>query len=240
MFEGFARRALHTPRGEVCARVGGEGPPLLLLHGYLVAAMADAGFESFAVVGHDRGGRVGYRMALDHPARVTRLAVLDIVPTLEFWQRIDPGSALLYWHWTFLSQPAPMPERMIAADPDGFFEHLRRIGLGAAKGRYPDTVMAAYRAQLDDPATVEGFCEDYRAGATVDREHDADRGTIACPVMALWGARGALEAFYDDVLAVWRPWAPDLRGHAIDASHFLVEDEPEAVTAELLAFLGPS
>lgn len=163
--------------------------------------MREAGFETFAVVGHDRGGRVGYRMALDHPGRVTRLAVLDIVPTLEFWQRIDRGSALLYWHWTFLSQPAPLPERMIAADP-------------------------------------EGFCEDYRAGATIDCEHDAASGTITCPVMALWAARGALGAFYDDVLAVWRPWAPDLRGHVIDASHFLVEDEPEAVTGELLTFLG--
>lgn len=128
---------------------------------------------------------------------------------------------------------------MIAADPEGFFQHhLRRIGLGAAEGRYPDAVTAVYRSQLDDPATVEGFCEDYRAGATIDCEHDAASGTITCPVMALWAARGALGAFYDDVLAVWRPWAPDLRGHVIDASHFLVEDEPEAVTGELLTFLG--
>jgi haloacetate dehalogenase len=205
-----------------------------------VDAMAALGHERFAVAGHDRGGRVAYRMALDHPERVTALAVLDIVPTAEVWARADATLALGYWHWGFLAQPAPLPERLILGDPDAFFDlHVRGIGLGREEGRYPEQVMAAYRRQLADPAAVEAICEDYRAGATIDRELDeADRGrVIDCPVLAMWGTRGALEIFYGDVLAVWRPWAPDLRGHGIDASHFLVEDRPEEVAGELVAFL---
>jgi haloacetate dehalogenase len=290
MFEAFERRDLATPRGTICARVGGHGPPLLVLHGYpetslmwrdagprlaehftvvaadlpgygdsfrpepaedhsahskramaadLVAAMSDLGHERFFVAGHDRGGRVAYRMALDHPDRVTRLAVLDVVPTAEVWRRIDRTAAFVYWHWTFLAQPPPLPERMILAAADDFLEeHLARIGLGAAPGRYPDDVMAVYRAQLRDPATVGAICEDYRAGASIDLEHDESGGTIGCPVFALWGGRGALPLFYGDVLDVWEPWAPDLTGHAVDASHFLIEDEPEQVANELSRFFS--
>ena len=292
-FDGFELRRVPTPRGDVLARVGGGGPPLLLLHGYpqthlmwhaaahhlaerftvvaadmpgyggsfrpapapdhtphskrelardLVAAMAELGFERFAIAGHDRGGRVAYRMALDHPDRVTRLAVLDIVPTGDVWARADRTFAIGYWHWPFLAQPAPLPERLIGSDPDAYWEHhLRRIGLGGVPGRYPDEVLAAYRAQLDDPAVVEAICEDYRAGATIDVEHDeAERGArrIDCPVLVLWAARGALPIFYGDVLAVWRPWAGDVQGKALDASHFLVEDRPEETAAALAAFLG--
>jgi haloacetate dehalogenase len=277
----------------VLARVGGSGPPLLVLHGYpqthlmwhsaapqlaerftvvaadipgyggsfrpapapdhaphskralaedLVAAIAELGFERFAVAGHDRGGRVAYRMALDHPDRVTRLAVLDIVPTGDVWARADRMFAIGYWHWPFLAQPAPLPERLIGSDPDAYWQHhLRRIGLGGEPGRYPDEVLAAYRAQLDEPAVVEAICEDYRAGATIDVEHDeADRDLrrIDCPVLVLWAARGALPLFYGDVLAVWRAWADDVRGEALDASHFLVEDRPEESAAALTAFLG--
>ncbi|MEA2211969.1 MAG: haloacetate dehalogenase [Solirubrobacteraceae bacterium] len=290
MFAGFERYDLETPRGTVCARVGGAGPPLLLLHGYpqtglmwrdvgpalarqftvvaadlpgygdsfrpeptedhcahskramaadLVAAMSALGHARFGVAGHDRGGRVAYRMALDHPDRVQRLAVLDIVPTAEVWRRIDRTSAYLYWHWPFLAQPAPLPERMILAAADEFLdEHVRRIGLGVAPGRYPEEVMAVYRGQLRDPPTVQAICEDYRAGASIDVDHDEAGGTIGCPVLALWAARGALPIFYGDVLDVWRPWAPDVRGHAIEASHFLIEDEPEQVAAELGEFFG--
>jgi haloacetate dehalogenase len=209
-----------------------------------VEAMAALGFARFAVAGHDRGGRVAYRMALDHPAAVERLAVLDIVPTGEVWRRADAGFGRGYWHWAFLSQPAPLPERLIAGDPQAYFDlHvLRGMGLGREPGRYPPDVLDAYRRLLDDPGTVEAMCEDYRAGASVDPEADeADRAAgrrIACPVLALWGARGALPGFYGDPLDVWRPWAPDLRGRAVDASHFLAEDRPEEVAAELLAFLG--
>jgi haloacetate dehalogenase len=292
MFDGFSTLNLETERGMVHARVSGDGPPLLVLHGYpethlmwhaaapllaerftviatdlagygnslhpepaadhaphskralardQVQAMAALGHERFAVAGHDRGGRVAYRMALDHPDTVTALAVLDIVPTAEVWARANDRMALGYWHWGFLAQPAPLPERLIAGDPDAYFDHhLRAIGLGAAAGRYPEEVLAAYRDQLRDPGTVTAICEDYRAGATIDRLHDeADRGrAIACPVLVLWGRRGALELFYGDVLDVWRGWAHDVRGRGIDASHFLVEDRPDEVTAEITAFLA--
>ena len=222
-FDGFESKRIPTPRGDVFARVGGDGPPLLLVHGYpethlmwhpvapalaerftvvaadlpgygdsfrppvsddhashskralaadLVAAMAALGFDTFAVAGHDRGARVAYRMALDHPAVVTRLAVLDVVPTGEVWRRADATLALGYWHWAFLAQPAPLPERLISADPDGFWLAAERIGLKPGDPRYPDAVLRAYRAQLDDPAFVTAMCEDYRAGATIDRAHD--------------------------------------------------------------------
>jgi haloacetate dehalogenase len=292
MFDGFTARDLPTERGTIHAMVGGEGPPLLLLHGYpqthlmwhasapllaehftvvaadlsgyggsfrptpagdhvphskralaldQVQAMASLGHERFAVAGHDRGGRVAYRMALDHPDRVTALAVLDIVPTAEVWARADDKLALGYWHWGFLAQPAPLPERLIAGDPDAYFDHhLVMIGLGGDPEAYPDEVMAAYRRQLDDGTAVTAICEDYRAGATVDRQLDeADRGReITCPVLCLWGARGALPLFYDDVLTVWRPWAPGVTGRGVEASHFLAEDRPHEVAAALIAFLA--
>jgi haloacetate dehalogenase len=204
-----------------------------------VQAMASLGYERFAVAGHDRGGRVAYRMALDHPDTVGALAVLDIVPTADVWARADDKLALVYWHWGFLAQAAPLPERLIAGDPDAYFDyHLLMIGLGTDAELYPDEVMAAYRRQLDDVTAVNAICEDYRAGATIDRQLDeADRGRhIACPVLCLWGARGALPFLYGEVLDVWRPWAPDVSGRGVDASHFLVEDQPEEVAAELAAF----
>ncbi|AGZ44056.1 alpha/beta fold hydrolase [Actinoplanes friuliensis] len=292
MFDGFARHDLQTSRGPIFARVAGQGPPVLLLHGYpqthvmwhtaadllqkhftvvvadlpgygesfrpvpaadhtphskralavdLVQAMGLLGHERFAVAGHDRGGRVAYRMALDHPDRVTAAAVIDVVPTGDVWARADAKMALGYWHWAFLAQPAPLPERLIAADPDAFFDfHVRALGLGRAPDRYPADLMAGYRALLDDAGTVQAICEDYRAGAGVDREHDdADRGVrrIECPLLALWSANGALPRFYGDVLDVWRPWADDVTGQAMPASHFVVEDQPEATAEALTEFL---
>ncbi|HEY1520673.1 MAG TPA: alpha/beta hydrolase [Solirubrobacteraceae bacterium] len=204
-----------------------------------VQAMAALGYERFAVAGHDRGGRVAYRMALDHPDRVSALAVLDIVPTAEVWARADDRLLLGYWHWGFLAQPAPLPERLIAGDADAYLDHhLRSIGLGREVGRYPEGVLAAYRAQLNDASAVQAICEDYRAGATIDRQLDeADRGRlIDCPVLVLWGTQGALGLFYGDVLAVWQSWARDVRGRGVEASHFLVEDRPEEVAQELTAF----
>jgi haloacetate dehalogenase len=294
-FEDFELRDVETSRGRVRARIGGSGPPLLLLHGYpqshlmwhaaapllaerhtvvaadlpgygdsfrprlsddhashskralaadLVEAMAQLGHGAFAVAGHDRGGRVAYRMALDRPEVVTRLAVLDIVPTGEVWRRADRDFARGYWHWAFLALPAPLPERLIGGDRQAFFDlHVRAgMGMGAEPGRYPPEVLDAYRRLLDDPGTVEAMCEDYRAGATVDVEHDdADREAgrqITCPLLVLWAGRGGLPGFYGDVLEVWRPWAPDVRGEALDATHFLAEDRPEETAARLLAFLA--
>jgi haloacetate dehalogenase len=295
MFDGFTEQEVPTGRGTVFARVGGSGPPLLLLHGYpqthlmwhaaapllagrntlvvadlpgygasfrpvatpdhaahskralavdLVEAMSRLGHDTFAVAGHDRGGRVAYRMALDHLDRVTAAAVFDVVPTGEVWSRADAKMALGYWHWAFLAQPAPLPERLIGADPDAFFDfHVRALGLGRAPDRYRADLMATYRQLLDDASTVEAICEDYRAGAGVDREHDdADRGRryVECPLLALWSAPGALPRFYGDVLDVWRPWARRVTGQGLDASHFLVEDQPEQVANILSDFLQQS
>ena len=192
--------------------------------------------------GHDRGGRVAYRMALDHPAAVERLAVLDIVPTGEIWSRADATFALVYWHWAFLAQAAPLPERMMLGDPEGFWLAVQRMGMGAGE-RYPVQALAAYRAQCTDPDAVQAMCEDYRAGATIDRRlDDEDRGrrTIDCPVLALWGERGALPVFYADPLELWRRLAPEVTGRAVrGAGHFLMEDAPEQVARELLAFAAP-
>jgi haloacetate dehalogenase len=211
------------------------------LAGDLIAAMKQLGHDIFSIAGHDRGGRVAYRMALDHPDVVTALAVLDIVPTGEIWSRADDRFAMGYWHWSFLAQPAPLPERLILGDPDGFWIAAARMGI-KIDDRYPAEAIAAYRAQLTDPASVTAICEDYRAGATIDREHDdADRGnrTIACPTRVLWGARGSLPRFYDDPLELWRRYASHATGRAVDrASHFLVEDEPNEVAAELEAFFA--
>jgi haloacetate dehalogenase len=208
-----------------------------------VELMTRLGHDRFAVAGHDRGGRVAYRMALDHPDRVSRLAVLDVVPTGDVWARIDPAVAHGYWHWSFLAQPAPLPERLIAGDPGAFFAlHVQeQLGMGEDPGRYPPSVLAAYRRALEDGAAVRAMCEDYRAGATVDVEHDeADRAAgrrIDCPLLVLWAGRGGLPRFYPDVLDVWRPWAADVRGRAIDARHFLAEDRPAETAEELLRFL---
>jgi haloacetate dehalogenase len=208
----------------------------------LVQLMSGLGHEQFAVAGHDRGGRVAYRMALDHPDRVRAVAVLDVVATGDVWARADAQLALVYWHWSFLAQPAPLPERLIAGDPGAFFDlHVRALGLGRDASRYPAELMEGYRRLLDDPSTVEAICEDYRAGATIDRAHDdADRGRrrITCPVLALWSAAGALPRLYGDVLDVWRAWADDVSGQGLPATHFLVEDQPELTADALSGFLA--
>jgi haloacetate dehalogenase len=201
-----------------------------------VAVMHQLGFERFAVAGHDRGGRCAYRLALDHPERVRQLAVLDIVPTSEALRRADMAFALTYWHWFFLAQPADLPERLIQADPDAFY--LRRGG-----HLFAPEALAEYRRCFHDPATIHAMCEDYRAGATIDFALDeADRGTrrLTCPVLVLWGRRGQLESAYD-VLAVWRDWADDVRGRALDCGHYLPEEAPDETYAELYRFFaGPT
>jgi haloacetate dehalogenase len=198
-----------------------------------VAVMGALGHERFAVCGHDRGGRCAYRLALDHPDRVTALAVLDIIPTADVFRRLDRRFALSAWHWFFLAAPHDLPERMIAADPDAFY--LRGGGHLFAPEALDD-----YRRSFREPACVHAMCEDYRAGATLDVEHDeADRGTrrIGCPTLVLWGTRGTV-AGVDGVLDVWREWADDVRGRAVDSGHFLAEEAPDDTCDELLAFFG--
>lgn len=290
MFEGFELTTLDADGMRLRARIGGSGPPLLLLHGNpqthvmwhkiapalaerftvvatdltgygrstkppstpnhgpyakrsmaldQVAAMRSLGFETFHVAGHDRGGRVGYRMAIDHPEAVTKLAVLDIIPTGEAFGRGGRDFGIGYYHWFFLAQPAPLPEHLIGADPDWFWRwHTQR---GQGEHVFTPEALEDYLACFRDPETVRAICEDYRAAATVDCEHDeSDRRMgrrIACPVLALWGAHARLESWYD-TLDVWREWATDVRGRALPGGHYLPEECPDETLAELLAFFG--
>ncbi len=176
-----------------------------------VAVMHALGFERFAVVGHDRGGRVAYRMALDHPDCVAALSVLDIVPTGEHFRRADTAFAMGYFHWFFLAQAHPLPENLIAGDPDAFY--LRR-----GRHLFAPEALAEYRRCYADPATIHAMCEDYRAAFSIDYPLDeADRQAgrrIACPVLALWGAKGSMGEWYD-VLGLWRDWADDVQGGAV-------------------------
>ncbi|HEX2137152.1 MAG TPA: alpha/beta hydrolase [Microvirga sp.] len=199
-----------------------------------VEVMQTLGFERFTVIGHDRGGRCAYRMALDHPERVRGVAVLDIVPTGEAFRRADMAFGLGYWHWFFLAQPDPFPETVIGAAPDAFYFHRGRAVFAAE-------ALAEYRRCYSNPATIHAMCEDYRAGATIDfRLDEADRlagRRIRCPVLALWGGQADVGRWYD-VLAVWRAWADDVEGQAIDCGHYLAEEAPEATLAALRPFLA--
>ena len=205
----------------------------------MVQVMAELGFDAFAVAGHDRGGRVGYRMALDQPAVVTRLAVLDIVPTHVMWQRMDRELAMATYHWLFLAQPDGLPETMIGADPGWWVrESLRRWA--ADPGAFAPEAVEEYVRCFSDPAAIHASCEDYRAGATVDDEHDAadlGRRRIACPVLALWGEAGIARRA-EDPLAAWRPWCDNLRGHGVPGGHFLPEEAPAETLAALEAFFS--
>ena len=290
MFEGFSTRTVAAERADIHLRLGGDGPPLLLLHGYpqtsamwhrvapglarrftvvaadlrgyggsarppsdpahlayskramgadMVQVMAELCFDAFAVAGHDRGGRVGYRMALDQPAVVARLAVLDIVPTHVMWQRMDARFAMATYHWLFLAQPDGLPETMIGADPGWWVrESLRRWA--ADPGAFAPEAVEEYVRCFSDPAAIHASCEDYRAGATVDDEHDAadlGRRRIACPVLALWGEAGIARRA-EDPLAAWRPWCDNLRGHGVPGGHFLPEEAPAETLAALEAFFS--
>lgn len=198
-----------------------------------VALMRRLGFERFAIVGHDRGSYVAFRAAMDHPRTITRLAVLDGVPIVEALERCDARFARLWWHWFFFGQP-DKPERAILADPDAWY--------GGSPERMGAEAYEDFRAAVHDPATVHAMVEDYRAGLGIDREHDeADRRagrTVSCPTLVLWSLRDDLEALYGDVLSVWRPWAPDLRGRGLDCGHHMAEELPDDLARELLAFLG--
>ena len=194
--------------------------------------MANLGFERYFVAGHDRGGRVAYRMALDYPEQVAKLAVLDIIPTGEAWRRADRVFMLGFWHWAFLAQPSPLPERLIGADPDAYY-------FRGDTSFFDPAALAEYRRHIQDPETIRAMCDDYRAGAMIDFEIDeADRGKrrIACPVLTLWGARSDLGQ--SDVLAVWRDWADDVTGHALNCGHYLAEEAPDATAQALGGFFS--
>jgi haloacetate dehalogenase len=200
-----------------------------------VEVMAKLGFERFALAGHDRGGRVAHRLALDHAQRVTRLAVLDIVPTHKVFATTDKELATAYFHWFFLIQPEPFPETLIGADPE-YYLRSRLERWGGPEGFAPEA-MDEYLRCFHDPAAIHASCEDYRAAATIDLAHDeADMATkVSCPVLVLWGAKGVVERLYDP-LACWRERAVEVSGRALDCGHFLPEEAPEETAAELKAF----
>lgn len=292
LFPGFATRRVSVGDVEIFARIGGEGPPLLLLHGFpqthacwrhlapalsrrftvvladlrgygassapaplpfganyakremaedMVGLMAALGHERFALAGHDRGGRVGYRLALDHPGKLTRLAVLDIVPTHRMWAAMDARMALKAYHWSFLAQPAPLPEKLIGADPD-FFLDATLASWTSARSLAPfEGALDHYRAAFRDPARIAAACGDYRAGAHVDVTHDAvDHAAgrrVEAPLLALWGESG-FPGETENPLETWRRWGARVEGRALACGHFLPEEAPEETLRALLAFFA--
>ena len=291
MFEGYERRRLPGVDGvEINARIGGSGPPLLLLHGYpqthvmwhkvapalarsftvvatdlrgygdstkppsdpehlayskrstandQVAAMRSLGYERFFVAGHDRGGRVAHRMALDHAGVVARLAVLDIAPTREMFKPTSFEFAMAYYHWYFLAQPFDLPERLIAADPEYYLRAKMSAWSGGATEIFTPEAFAEYLRCFKDFKTIHASCEDYRAAATIDLEHDDADGErkVEAPLLVLWGAKGVVHRLFDPI-ALWRKRARDVHGEALATAHYLPEEAPDAVASRMLAFFG--
>jgi haloacetate dehalogenase len=210
----------------------------------MVRMMEAKGYSRFSVAGHDRGARVAYRMALDHPDRVERLAVLDIVPTGEALRRADVRLALDYWPWSLLAQPEPLPERLIMADPEIVVDDALG-GWGSDRASFPPQVRAAYIEALRDAATVHAICEEYRAAATLDfardmKDRDAGR-RILCPVLVLWSKGSGLDNWYEDdggPLGIWGDWAVDVMGRAISGGHFFPEQSSAETISELRSFFG--
>lgn len=208
----------------------------------MLMMMSKLGFERFSVAGHDRGGRVAYRMALDHSDRIDRLAVLDVLPVEIVWERADARFAVAFWPWSLLAQPEPLPERILTAVADAIIDDALG-GWGTPSSIFPTEVRAAYVEALRDPDHAHAICEEYRAAATIDREHDkADRANerrITCPVLVLWSEEGALDKWYvaeGGPLQLWRSSATDVQGEAIKGGHFFAEECPHETAKVLRTF----
>ena len=297
MFSEIFTRQFVTANGvDLCVTSGGDGPPLVLLHGFpqthviwhrvapllaqnftlimpdlrgygdsaappgdaehrhyskremardIVALVDHFGFDRFALAGHDRGGRVAYRLALDHPGRVTRLCAIDIIPTLDVWEDMDTAATVSAFHWSLLAASAPLPEQLIGQNPDLFYGALLRRWAGDFDKLDADAI-AAYLGQYRDPARIHAQCEDYRAGASVDLDNDRisrDAGEqLQCPVLLLWGT-GYLSDKAKSPASSWRKWAREVSEVAIDCGHFVVEEEPEIAARAMLEFFddpGPA
>ncbi|MEV6859427.1 alpha/beta hydrolase [Streptosporangium subroseum] len=287
----FAHRVIDADGVRINTYVSGDGPPVLLLHGYpqthliwhhvapvlarkhavvltdlrgygdsgkppstpdhsayskramaydQLLVMRELGFDRFAVVGHDRGGRVGHRLALDHPRAVTGLAVLDIVPTRHVFQHADAAFGLGYYHWFFLATGGGVPEHLIGGDPE-FWVRSRMQARHNGGTPFDPAALDEYVRCFSDPAAIHASCEDYRAAASIDLRHDdtdADAGwRVSCPVLALWGA-GSFVGHTYDVLDVWRRYATDVRGQALPCDHYVPEEAPETTAKLLGAFLS--
>ncbi|MET7334902.1 alpha/beta hydrolase [Nonomuraea sp. NPDC005650] len=286
----FQARTVDVDGVAIHTVVGGDGPPVLLLHGYpqthliwhdvapalasrhtvvltdlrgygdsakpepvtddvyskramardQIGVMRELGFDRFAVAGHDRGARVGHRMALDHPGAVAALAVLDIVPTRHTFAHADAAFGLGYYHWFFLAAGNGIPERLIGNDPE-FWIRSRMTARHSGGAAYDESAVREYVRCFSDPAAIAASCADYRAAAGIDLEHDeADAAAgrrVRCPVLALWGEHSFVGRNYD-VLKVWREYADHVSGTALPSDHYLPEEAPALVTAELRAFLA--
>lgn len=204
-----------------------------------VEVIAALGFERFAVAGHDRGARVTHRLLRDHGDRVTKAALLDIVPTLYRFETIDQKAATGSFHWFFLIQPSPFPERMIGAATELFLHKM--LDLAARPGAHEPEAYAEYLRCFSDPETIRATCDEYRAGASIDLEHDrADRHVkVATPLLILWGRSSGQGSGYD-LLSVWRDHAETVSGHAIDSGHFIPEERPDEVYRALRGFFTAS
>jgi len=288
MFEGFAIQNLSgVDNVQIHTRSMGNGPPVLLLHGYpqthviwhkmapvlardhtvvvadlrgygdsskpagtadhsnyskramasdMVNVMKGLGFDNYSVVGHDRGGRVAHRMAMDFPDAITDLTVLDIVPTYTLFDQTDKAFAIGYYHWFFLAQPAPLPEKMIGADPVFFLDN--KMGHWSAEDAiFDDFAMSEYRRCFSNPQTIHASCEDYRAAATIDLVHDEEdlNRKIQCPTLALWGEFGLMNKSFD-VLQTWQERCDSVYGHAVPSGHFLPEEAPQDTLDALYKF----
>ncbi len=205
-----------------------------------VALMHALGHRRFSVIGHDRGGRVAHRMALDHADSIARLAVVDIAPTATMYARTDMEFARRYFWWFFFIQPAPFPETLIGNDAEFFLRRQIRVQLADPDaGHVSEEVFQEYLRCYRQPEMISAVCEDYRAAATIDLEHDAadSKRRITAPLLALWGAKGTVGALYD-VLETWREKAVDVQGRALPCAHSLMEEEPEAFRDAVLDFLN--
>jgi haloacetate dehalogenase len=290
VFDGFDEFDIPTSGTTIHGRRGGQGPPVLLLHGIpethvmwhrvaprlaehfsvvatdlrgfgdsgkppstpdhapysmrelardQVEVMHALGHARFGVVGHDRGARCAYRLALDHSQAVSRLAVLDVVPTGDAFRRADMAFALGFWVWSFLAAPEPVPEQLIARAPAVVVDYMLDAW-SEVPDAFPPDLRAEYLAKFSAPEAIHAVCEEYRAAATLDYQQDeSDRGQrrIACPVLALWSHTGAVAQWYEP-LAVWRAWADDVQGGPIAAGHFLAEEAPDETVRHLIPFLA--
>jgi haloacetate dehalogenase len=207
----------------------------------MVEVMGELGFSRFRLVGHDRGGRVAHRLCIDHEASVDRVAVLDISPTLTMFERTDAAFASAYYHWFFLSQPFDLPERLIGANPLYYLRHKIDAWSAGGASRFDARALAEYERCFSDEATIHASCEDYRAAATIDLEHDrVDRKAgrkVNCPLLALWGARGVVNRLFTPI-DDWSAVAGDVSGRALDCGHYLAEEAPDETLAELMTFLA--
>ena len=203
----------------------------------MIAIMDELGFDQFKVIGHDRGARITHRLCLDHPARVTRAVLLDIIPTRTLYNTVNQEVASIYFHWFFLIQDAPLPERLIGGDPKHYLHWALGARLGGVDAVHPEA-LAAFEDNLQNPEVIHATCEEYRAGAGIDLEHDrADsENKIQCPLLVVWGSLGPMGKLYD-ILPIWQGKADNVQGLALECGHYPAQEKPEELLAALDEFL---